>query len=187
WEQPGPVLGRTRGARVIVWDALTGKSTCKIPKGGPPLAFSPDGHSLAIRKDIVQTVDNLVVDVRATVEIVDTHTGEGRLVPRDESNFAPSAVAFSPDGSLLAVIQPPKIELREAATGKNLHVLTGHKVYIDAVVFSPDGSLLLSGDEGGCIKLWDVGRGTGITTYYGPAAIRSLAFAPDGRHFLSGG
>jgi len=60
-----------------------------------------------------------------------------------------NAVAFSPDGRLLASAGEDKaVRLWHLATGQNVGILTGHTDVVRGVAFSPDGKLLASaGDD----------------------------------------
>lgn len=67
-------------------------------------------------------------------------------------------------------------------------VLDGHnRAPVNVVAYSPDGRLLASGGLDNAIALWDASTGDLIRRLEGhTSAIRSLAFAPDGKHLLSG-
>jgi WD40 repeat protein len=119
-------------------------------------------------------------------------------------------VAVSPDGKLVAsVADDMACKLHEAATGKLVHELRGHKErtptnYISmlyACAFSADAKLLATGDKVGHIVVWDVASGKSVTTLESPGmytwdgrqrihsigGIRSLAFSPDGKRLAVGG
>ncbi len=67
-----------------------------------------------------------------------------------------SEIAYSPDGTRLAVGSAPGIWLYDTQTGEELSLLTGHTSWVRSVSFSPDGQTLASGSDGGTVLLWDM-------------------------------
>ena len=71
------------------------------------------------------------------------------------------AVAFSPDGRLLAsgsrgpVDRSPALHMWDVPTG-NLLTMVKQKGWINTLSFSPDGRMLASANQDGAIHLWDV-------------------------------
>ena len=53
-------------------------------------------------------------------------------------------VAYSPDGSLLAVTSSIGIWLYDANTGAEVNLLSGHTRPVRSAAFSPDGAMLAS-------------------------------------------
>ena len=111
--------------------------------------------------------------------------GKGRLGDSDR------AVAFSPDGQLLAVASGIGVWLYDVATLRELVLLTGHTGRAEAVAFSPDGTTLVSGANDGMLKLWDVETGANIATLGGDnrtwqQSVQSVAFSPDGTTLAAG-
>jgi len=99
-----------------------------------------------------------------------------------------TAVAYSPDGQLLASASDDgTICLSDAKTGVWLRTLEGHGSWVMSVAFSPDGELLASGFWDGTVKLWEVGTGRCLRTLEGHGSrVNSVAFAPDGERLASG-
>ncbi|MCY3872349.1 MAG: hypothetical protein OXG87_22625, partial [Gemmatimonadetes bacterium] len=107
--------------------------------------------------------------------------GKGHLGKGDR------AVAFSPDGQLLAVASGIGVWLYDVGTSRERALLTGHRRAINAVAFSPDGTILASGSWNE-IRLWDVATGENIATVAGHTSeVYSVAFSPDGKTFASAG
>jgi WD40 repeat protein len=80
-------------------------------------------------------------------------------VPRP-SRFVPDRVALSADGKLIAAGgRDGTIKLWEAATGRELFTLPGHKRGVWDLAFNPDGSVLASAGADADIKLWSVTTG----------------------------
>ena len=93
-------------------------------------------------------------------------------------------IAFSPDGSRLAVATSMGVWLYDAETFDEIALLTGHKEAVTAVAFSPDGKKLASVSGfnfPGTLKLWDVTTGQNIATLQVKSgSVNSVAFSPDG-------
>jgi WD40 repeat protein/3',5'-cyclic AMP phosphodiesterase CpdA len=105
------------------------------------------------------------------------------------------AVAFSPDGSLLATActgNSGSTRLWEVVTGQGHTMSTGNADPGWSTAFSPDGSLLASAGDDGSVRLWDV-----VTRReYASLAdhnddhngrVLSVAFSPDGSLLASAG
>jgi WD40 repeat protein len=113
------------------------------------------------------------------------------------------AVAFSPDGSIVAsgaaYSNGPRgnetIQLWDVATG-NPHdraVLRGD--FVNSVAFSPDGSILASAghsdssvdrDNPHIVRLWDIAAGQHVATLPHQTYVQSVAFSPNGLLLATG-
>jgi WD40 repeat protein len=156
-----------------------------------PLAFSPDGRTLAVatedRADLWD-LTNPHAPVRKTVLTSDPDQVEA--VPF--SDWV-SAIAFSPDSKTVAVATNRTVNLwnpADPAHPVRTAVLRGHSDFVSVVAFSPDGRTLATGSDDQTAALWNVAAGTrprrqAILTGSG-ATVRSVAFSPDGRTLATG-
>jgi WD40 repeat protein len=97
------------------------------------------------------------------------------------------AVAFSPDGQLLAsASNDTTVRLWNPATGKELQKLEGHTDWVRAVVFSPDSQLLVSASYDTTVRIWNPVTGKEIQKVEGHThSVRAVAFSSDGQLLAS--
>ncbi len=98
------------------------------------------------------------------------------------------SVAFSPDGTLLAMgdIQG-LVHLWQVEGSKRLFTLIGHTGWVGSVAFGPDGQTIVSSSADTTLKLWDVHTGECLRTFRGhQAGVWVVAFSPDGQFLASG-
>jgi WD40 repeat protein/serine/threonine protein kinase len=104
-----------------------------------------------------------------------------------------SALAFSPDGSLLlAGSQTGTAWLLDSATGKSRRSLTPpHHGWINTVAFSPDGRMCLTASADATVKLWETASGKAIGQplqhHVAEAGVFAAAFSPDSKTVATAG
>lgn len=102
---------------------------------------------------------------------------------------AVTALALSPDGSLLAAVSADVITVWETRTGKARQTLNHGGLQINHVVFSPDGRLMVAAGNDGTVWVWEIGaadRPRNILKGHDGAVFR-VAFSPDGSLLATGG
>ena len=132
--------------------------------------------SLSIPVSVAQTQDHSQVNLP---DGAIARLGKGGVSYRDRG------IAFSPDGSLLAVATSMGVWLYDAETFDELTLLIGHKEEVTVVAFSPDGTKLASGSGfhfPRTLKLWDVETGQNIDTFQTEGgSTDSVSFSLDGK------
>jgi len=159
----GAYLRSLKGLTGIVWD----------------LAFSPDGAIFASAADDKK---------QQTLRVWNPVDGSQLATPA--SLPTSSSLAFSPDGSRLAVgglsgwpngaiwiynTQTWAVEQQWKAANQN----------VTALVFTPDGSRLISGGTDGLIRVWSVLDGREINVFTAGKQANRLALSADGRLLAS--
>jgi WD40 repeat protein len=160
-----------RTSQVTVWDVAAEKVVAEFP-AFPPLALAPDGSALAYdSRDTRAEPSSLTIRALRPGQSPATQVrGVGAL-----TGLGAGAIAFSPDGKLLAyrvLKEGPgvEIEVRDVNSGQlraawnaNRSRLSGFDPLIDpeTLWFSPDARLLLLGDLRGhgdppLIQCWDL-------------------------------
>ena len=89
-------------------------------------------------------------------------------------------LAYSPDGTRLAVASSIGIWLYDTETLKEAALLTGHTGEVTSVAYSPDGSMLASGSEDKTVRVRDVKTGEQkFPPLLHKHAVDSVKFSPD--------
>lgn len=106
---------------------------------------------------------------------------------RHGSNWIP-CVSFSPDGKFVASAcqNDYSAKIWDAATGKELKTLRGHRDILISAAYSPDGRRLITGSRDGTVKVWDATTGDELLTLRAGSPVTGVVFGPDGKSIACG-
>jgi WD40 repeat protein len=108
-----------------------------------------------------------------------------------------SAVAFGPDGALVATAayarpsDSPLVTLWDVASGRPTRSFTARPGWVRTVAFSGDGRRIAAGGSRGTgsvtgwITAWDAGTGAVLGHVDRGGSVQSVAFHPDGTHLAA--
>ncbi len=126
----------------------------------------------------------------STIRLWDVGTGQELKTFKGHDDY-PFAVAFSPDGKILAInaistklLNMHSTKLLDVSSGRELKSFNGPA---GSLSFSPDGKTLATGDRhDSMIKLWNVVSGQELKTLSDHSGnIGSVSFSPDGETLAS--
>jgi WD40 repeat protein len=142
---------------IRLWSPVTGEERGALQgsnRSATVLVFSPDAGLLASG------------DHEGKVTLWDVATGTKRAVLETTADRVFStevpALAFAPDGRMLAVAVDRAVQLWDVATGKLATRLEGHEGKVRCLAFSPDGTHLASGSYDQTVRLWNMTQSRSI-------------------------
>jgi WD40 repeat protein len=144
-------------------------------------AVSPDGGKIAVYASVaIDLVTSEDPNGFAVLRIWDAATFQQALEMKGPWGQIPGRIAFSPDGSLVALADKNRFRLFDSTTGAEVRTIEGRETIAD-FQFSKDGSRILSSSGlAGSAEIWDVGTGTVLTRFSGGSGARTSArFSPD--------
>jgi WD40 repeat protein len=117
---------------------------------------------------------------------------DGELLKLEGHKAGVHAVAFSPDGQIVASTSAkddPTVRLWNPATGEQLHELKGHEDAVFDVAFYPSTptGMLASCSKDRTVILWDSTTGEQKQVIHCNEELKSVAFSPDGLLGCAGG
>lgn len=176
----GKLLASGGDRAVKLWNSHSGKieQTLAHTESGYsrliPMAFSPDGRTLAC------------VHATRTVELWDVTTGQ--LLHRLSGHISSVEEAvFAPDGKTMASgADDGTVIWWDTRSGKLLRTLKARPEWVGIIVFSPDAGIMATGRDFG-IKIWDLQTGELLRTLTGNGekGYYPGTFSADGKSLIS--
>lgn len=146
------------GTLSVVWGAKFAQGLVGLRPPGPgrrltALAFSPDGAALAVAGGL-PAHGAAPEDRRGRVFVCEIASQRWRELPLGDA-VALSAVAWSPDGALIAAgTAKGELALLRVADGALLAAASGHGDAVTALHFTADGARLVSASDDGSVGVW---------------------------------
>jgi WD40 repeat protein len=181
------------GLSAALFDATSGvlnRSYPGLTGAAAAVALSPDGQLVAA---VGSGGGCAVCAATPPVQVVIVwRVADGSVAWSYASMSSVQAVAFSPDGTLLAFAAYDRsVHVVDASTGAARVTYTGHQTPVASLAFAPDGQTIASGDEvttvgqTATIRIWRVSDAGTVSTFQFPGTVQRLAISPDGTQLLA--
>jgi WD40 repeat protein len=154
------------GHKARIWNTKTGEEQVQFNHNGEvtSVAFSPNGRILASASDNFVYLWDAVTGQKLTSLLHDRSKSSSRYkVPSQATKpdgrlyGSVRAIAFSPDGLLLATAAGEVTRLWEVGTGNELAQYSrGLESEVKSVAFSRDGLAVMAASESGTLRRWRV-------------------------------
>jgi hypothetical protein len=193
----GKLLVTTPRAGILVWDATTGKQKYRLPihvqrlrPGGPALAVSPDGTTLAV-------VELSRSEGGSKIGLWDLQSGKpirSLALPKAANALTEefgSSICFTMDGKRLVITRDGRLSVLDLDKGDVKTTFGDPRAAIYSLACSPDGKTLAVGTHEPGLQLWDIDtgimlRGINDAKDGQRSAVGAVAFSRDGKMVASG-
>jgi eukaryotic-like serine/threonine-protein kinase len=163
---------------VKVWDLRTGQEALaldSISRRANGLAFSPDGHTLA-----VGSADGFVRILNGTP--LDGPGDAGQLLTLEGHDNAVVGLAYSPDSRrIVSASRDGTAKVWDAHTGHELLTLAKHEAALTGVAWQPGGRRVVTASWDGTARVWDPVTGEEVLALHaGAGPVYGIAFNGNG-------
>ena len=151
------------------------RTRTRFPTGA--VAYSPNGKVIATSYGVFtgNRFDSYLL-------LWDRETGKlrGELVA-DFKHDHPAAIAYSPDGAVIAGIYGPVLGVVDVANGTKVAAIKPSKKHFKGLAFTPDGKRLIAVNTDAAVRVYDTATWTETTGYeWQIGKLTAVAVAPDG-------
>jgi eukaryotic-like serine/threonine-protein kinase len=174
--------------KIVLWSVADGRVLRSViaPQRGGGLATPHTPFATTRNLDLAAHVTD-----SGELRVVDLNNGVARWVKvgADEGSIV-GAIAFSPDGRFIAssaYFGDMALRVWDAASGKLIQRLEGHRGPVFSLMFWPGGEKLASASNDRTIRIWDVPSAKQIDVLQGhKSAVSHLALLSDNTTLVSG-
>ncbi|HEV3083081.1 MAG TPA: M56 family metallopeptidase, partial [Gemmataceae bacterium] len=185
---PGGMLLAYGGGNIVhLCETETGKEVRQIKTGGgiAALSFLRDSKMLVVRGrnhqiQLWETATGKAVQTLSEAE-PPRQTGGLVFIANDFSAPETRTLAISPDGQRIAAAAGSTVRLWDAATGKEMPLLDGHRRAPTAIILSHDGKTVVSWGSDRVIRRWEAATGKQVAAFPAPTRTTLAAFSADGQ------